>query len=185
MNNIYTHDFCSLKSESLRINDISQDLVFLTPDQIYKSASYFKILGFNSYQKDRNSSKSKQEIRFDSRNLHEVVFILKINCQEGIHIEFSGASANRIFNFIKQEHLQWQKLLQHKAVLHCTDAMIGHTNQLIKLAIPDLSMSPSSSFRSHTLTRTLVFLKTKKVWLLNLVIDKVIGIIMFTPRKVY
>ena len=106
MNNIYNHDFGSLKSESLRIDYIRWNLVSLTPDQIYKSASYFKTLGFNSYQKYRDSPKSRQEIRFDRRNLHEVVFILKINYQEGTHIEFSGASADRIFNFIKQERLQ-------------------------------------------------------------------------------
>lgn len=111
MNNIYTHDFGSLKSESLRIDYIRWNLVSLTPDQIYKSASYFKTLGFNSYQKDRDNSKNRQEITFDRRNLYEVVFILKINYQEGTHIEFSGASADRIFDFIKQERLQWQKLL--------------------------------------------------------------------------
>ena len=106
MNNIYTHDFGSLKSESLRIDYIRWNLVSLTPHQIYKSAYYFKTLGFNSYQKDRDNSKSRQEIRLDRRNLHEVVFILKINYQEGTHIEFSGASADRIFDFIKQERLQ-------------------------------------------------------------------------------
>lgn len=130
MNNIYTHDFGSLKSESLRIDYIRWNLVSLTPDQIYKSASYFKTLGFNSYQKDRDSSKSRQEIRFDRRD----VFILKINYQEGTHIEFSGASAHRIFNFIKQERLQWQKLLQHKAVLRridvCYDRLQKSTDQI-------------------------------------------------------
>ena len=107
MNNIYTHDFGSLKSESLRIDYIRWNLVPLTPDQIYKSASYFKTLGFNSYQKDRDNSKSRQEIRFDRRNLHEVVFILKTNYQKGTHIEFSGASADRIFDFIKQDRIQF------------------------------------------------------------------------------
>ena len=121
MNNIYFQDFGSLKSESLRIDYIRWNLVPLKPDQIYKAASYFKTLGFNSYQKDRDNSKSRQEITFDRRNLYEVVFILKINYQEGTHIEFSGASANRIFDFIKQERLQWQKLLQHKAILRRID----------------------------------------------------------------
>jgi len=134
MNNIYTHDFGSLKSESLRIDYIRWNLVSLTPDQIYKSASYFKTLGFNSYQKDRDSSKSRQEIKFDRRNLHEVVFILKTNYQEGTHIEFSGASADRIFYFIKQERLKWQKLLQHKAVLRridvCYDRPQKSTDQI-------------------------------------------------------
>ena len=102
MNNIYTHDFGSLKSESLRIDYIRWNLVFLTPYQIYKSAYYFKTLGFNSYQKDRDNSKSRQEIKFDTRNLHEVVFILKINYQEGTQIEFSGTNVDRIFliNFL-------------------------------------------------------------------------------------
>ena len=79
MNNIYFQDFGSFKSESLRINYIRWNLVFLKPDQIYKAASYFKTLGFNSYQKDRDNFKSRQEIRFDRRNLYEVGFILKIN----------------------------------------------------------------------------------------------------------
>lgn len=134
MNNIYSHDFGSLKSKSLRIDYIRWNLVSLTPDQIYKSASYFKTLGFNSYKKDRDSSKNRQEIRFDRRNLHEVVFILKINYQEGTHIEFAGASADRIFDFIKQERLQWQKLLQHKAVLRridvCYDRPQKSTDQI-------------------------------------------------------
>ena len=111
MNYINHYDFGSLKSKSLRIDYIRWNLVPLKPDQIYKIASYFKTLGFNSYQKDRDNSKSRQEITFDKRNLHEVVFILKINYQEGTHLEFSGASANKIFDFIKQERLQWQKFL--------------------------------------------------------------------------
>ena len=83
MNNIYFQDFGSLKSESLRIDYLRWNLVPLKPDQIYKAASYFKTLGFNACQKDRNNSKSRQEITFDRRNLYEVVFILKINYQEG------------------------------------------------------------------------------------------------------
>ena len=121
MNKIYFQEFGSLKSESLRINYIRWNLVPLKLDQIYKAASYFKTLGFNSYQKDRENSKSREELRFDMRNLYEVVFILKINYQEGTHIEFSGASANRIFDAIKQERLQWEKLLQHKAILRRID----------------------------------------------------------------
>lgn len=124
----------SLKSELLRIDYILWNLVSLTPDQIYKSASYFQTLGFNSYQKDKDSSKSRQEISFDRRNLHEVVFIMKINYQERTHIEFSGASAHRIFDFIKQDRLQWQKLLQHKAVLRridiCYDRPQKSTDQI-------------------------------------------------------
>ena len=75
MNNIYFQDFGSLKSESFRIDSIRRNLVPLKPDQIYKAASYFKTLGFNSYQKYRDNSKSRQEIRFDRRNLYQVVFI--------------------------------------------------------------------------------------------------------------
>ena len=127
MNHIYTKDFGSLKSESLRIDYLRWNLVSLTPDQIYKLA--FKTLGFNSYQKDRDNSKNRQEIRFDRRNLHEMVFILKINYQEGTHIEFSGVSADRIFDFIKHERLQWQNLLQHKALLRRIDVCYDRTNK--------------------------------------------------------
>ena len=63
-----------------------------------------------------------------------MVFILKINYQEGTHIEFSGASAHIIFAFIKQERFQWQKLLQHKAVLRridlCYDRPQKSTDQI-------------------------------------------------------
>lgn len=52
MNNIYAQDFGLLKSESLRIDYIRWNLVSLIPDQIYKLASYFKTLRFNSYQCD-------------------------------------------------------------------------------------------------------------------------------------
>lgn len=88
MNYVNYDGFGSLKFESLRIAYIRWNLVPLKPDQIDQTASYFKTLGFNSYQKDRDNSKSRQEITFDRRNLYEVVFILRINYQEGIHIEF-------------------------------------------------------------------------------------------------
>ena len=162
MNNIYTHDFGSLKSESLRIDYIRWNLVSLTPDQIYKSASYFKTLGFNSYQKDRDSSKSRQEITFDRRNLHEVVFILKINYQEGTHIEFSGPSANRIFDIIKQERLQWQKLLQHKAVLRridvCYDRPQKSTDQISNSRFINESLQ---QFQESHLNQNLSFFKNQ------------------------
>ena len=50
-----------------------------------------------------------------------MTFILKINFQLGTHIEFSGASANRIYDLIKQESFQWQKLIQHEAILRRID----------------------------------------------------------------
>lgn len=131
INNISFQDFGLLKSELLRIDYIRWNLVPLKPDQIYKAASYFKIVGFNSFQKNRDTSKSRQEIRFDRRNLYEVVFILKINYQEGTHIEFSAASANRIFDFIKQERLQWQKLIQYKAILRLIDVCYDRVHKSI------------------------------------------------------
>jgi len=134
INHIYFQDFGSLESELLRIDYIRWNLVPLKPYQINKAASYFKTLGFNSYQKDRENSRSREELRFDIRNLYEVVFILKINYQKGTHIEFSRASAHRIFDLIKQEHLQWQKLLQHKATLCridiCYDRKPKSTNRI-------------------------------------------------------
>jgi hypothetical protein len=121
MNYIYSEDFGSLKSESLRIDYIRWNLVPLKSNQIKKLASYFKTLGFNSYQVERNNFTSRQEIKFDKRNLYEVTFILKINFQLGTHIEFSGASADRIYDLIKQESFQWQKLIQHEAILRRID----------------------------------------------------------------
>ena len=61
--------------------------------------------------------------------------------------------------------------------------IIYQRNQPIKLAITKLLMSYSNSFKDPTLTRTLTFLKIKKIWLLNLVIDKVISIIVFIHSK--
>jgi hypothetical protein len=70
MNYIYSEDFGSLKSESLRIDYIRWNLVPLKSNQIKKLASYFKTLGFNSYQVERNNFTSRQEIKFDKRNLY-------------------------------------------------------------------------------------------------------------------
>jgi len=66
-----------------------------------KLASYFQTLGFNSYQKDRDESKSRQEIKFDSKNQFEVVFVIYTKYQRGTHLEFSGLYANKIYALIK------------------------------------------------------------------------------------
>ena len=56
-------------------------------------------------------------------------------------------------------------------------------NQLIELAIPDLLTIPVSSFRIYILTEILFFTKTKKVWLLNLVIVKVKQDLIFLVQE--
>lgn len=172
----------SLKSESLRIDYIRWNLVPLKPDQIYKTASYFKTLGFNSYQKDRDNSKSRQEITFDRRNLYEVVFILKINYQEGTHIEFSGASANKIFDFINQERLQWQKFLQDKAILRRIDICYDRDQKPTDIISNSRFINYSlQQFQDSHPNRNLIFY----IWLLNLAIDKVTGIIVFILKIIY
>lgn len=134
MINIYSTDFGSLKSESLVIDYIRWNLAPLQPDQIYQIALYFKTLGFNSYQKDRENSTTMAELIYDKRNRYRVVFILKVNYQQGTHIEFSGENAHRIFYSIKRKWFQWKKLLKHQAILRrldiCYDRMPKATDQI-------------------------------------------------------
>ena len=97
----------TFESENIVVDYLSFKFQHLDNFTQKEITNYLFKLGFNSYQKDRDNSKSRQEITFDRRNLYEVVFILKINYQEGTHIEFLGASANKIFDLINQERLQW------------------------------------------------------------------------------
>ena len=134
MINIYYTDFGSLKSESLIIDYIRWNLAPLQSDQIYQIALYFKTLGFNSYQKDRENSTTMAELIYDKPNRYRVVFILKVNYQQGTHIEFSGENAHRIFDSIKRKRFQWKKLLKHEAILRrldiCYDRMPKATDKI-------------------------------------------------------
>ena len=60
--------------------------------------------------------------------------LLKLHPHRSEHSSLSNKTISRIFNFIKQERLQWQKLLQHKAVLRridvCYDRPQKSTDQI-------------------------------------------------------
>lgn len=69
MTNIYYADFRSLKSESLVSDQIRWNLASLQSDQIYQIVLYFKILGLNSYQKDRENSITMAQLIYDKINI--------------------------------------------------------------------------------------------------------------------
>lgn len=92
-------------------------LLVLNIDQITshrrtRLASYLQSLGFNSYQKQLDSSQSRQDINNNnsSYNQFEVYFILKIPYQkEIIQLQFPGISRKQFYKLIKQSVIQWKK----------------------------------------------------------------------------
>ena len=107
MNFIYHHDFRLLKDESLKIDYLRWNLKPLDTQEMYQLASFFKSLGFNSYQKERDTFKRRDKILYDESNKYEVVFILQIRYKKGTHIEFSGENARKIFECIKTKRFKW------------------------------------------------------------------------------
>jgi len=58
MNKIYEDDFRFFELDSLNVDYIRFNLTYLDRIKMLELASYFETLGFNSYQKDRDESKS-------------------------------------------------------------------------------------------------------------------------------
>jgi hypothetical protein len=85
-----------------------------------------------------------------------------LNSQEGTHIEFSAASANRIFDFIKQERLQWQKLIKYKAILRridiCYDREHKSTDRISNSRFINDSLQ---QFQDSHLNQSLIFYKNQ------------------------
>jgi hypothetical protein len=76
-----------------------------------KIAKYFFNLGFNSYQESGKASKPiRQPIFVNSRNHHEICFILDNLYWEGILLHFSGLNASRFYLLAKQNIIHWQIL---------------------------------------------------------------------------
>lgn len=74
-----------------------------------KIAEYFFNLGFNSYQESGKSSKPiRQPIFVNSKNQHEICFILDNVYWEGILLHFSGLNAARFYLLAKQNSIHWQ-----------------------------------------------------------------------------
>jgi len=89
-----------------------------------------------------------------------VIFILKVNYQKGTHIEFSGASANRIFDLIEQERFHWQKLLQHEAILRCIDICSHRAQKLTDIISSSRFINDSlQQFQDSHSNQTRIFYK--------------------------
>ena len=74
-----------------------------------KIAKYFFNLEFNSYQESEKSSKSiRQPIFVNSKNQHEICFILDNLYWEGILLHFSSLNAARFYLLAKQNIINWQ-----------------------------------------------------------------------------
>jgi hypothetical protein len=109
---------------------MSHYLNYLESNEMLKLASYFGTLGFNSYQKDRDESKSRQEIKFDSKNQLELVFVIYTKYQRGTHLEFSGLHATKLYGLIKQKHIKWKNLTEFNPILCRFDICYDRLNQL-------------------------------------------------------
>ena len=129
MNKITSEDFGFFQSESLKVDYIRFNLNYLESNQMLKLASYFRTLGFNSYQKDRDESKSRQEIKFNSKNQFELVFVIYTKYQRGTHLEFSGLHANKLYGLIKQKHIKWKNLTEFNPILCRFDLSYDRLNQ--------------------------------------------------------
>ena len=112
MNQVIHHDLGLFETELLSVDFISFNLQRITSHQIIRLAFYFQSLGFNSYQKQLDSSQSRQDINNNnsSYNQFEVYFILKIPYQkEIIQLQFPGISGKQFYKLIKQRFIQWKK----------------------------------------------------------------------------
>jgi len=111
MNKITPENFGFFQSESLNVDSIGFNLTNLDSNQILKLASYFQTLGFNSYQKNREENKSREELNIDLKNKFELTFILNVPYQkEIIQLQFPGVSEKQFYQLIKQKTIQWEKL---------------------------------------------------------------------------
>lgn len=131
MSKITSEDFGFFQSESLNVDFIGFNLTNLDSNQILKLASYFQTLGFNSYQKNREENKSRQELKIDLKNKFELTFISNVPYQkEMIQLQFPGVSGKRFYQLIKQKSIQWEKLTQFNLILSRFDIYYDRLNQL-------------------------------------------------------
>ena len=62
MNQITHEDFGFFQEEFLQVDFITFNLIKLSDPQILQLANYFQSLGFNCYQRNNETSKSRQEV---------------------------------------------------------------------------------------------------------------------------
>jgi len=129
MNKIYEDDFKFFELESLNVDYIRFNLIYLDRIKMLELASYFQTLQFNSYQKDRDESKSLQKIKFNSKNKFELVFILYTKYHKGTHLEFSGFHAEKIYGLMKQKRIKWENLRKFNPILRRFDICYDRLNQ--------------------------------------------------------
>lgn len=86
LNRITHEHFGLFQTQFLHVDFITFNLTKLSDSQIYQLAVYFQSLGLNSYQKDSEKSKSRQEFYNNnhSQNQFELDFILTVPYQKGL-----------------------------------------------------------------------------------------------------
>ena len=112
MNRITHHDFELFETELLSVDFISINIKRHDYQRVTRLVSYLQNLGFNSYEKQLESSHSKQTINENNHlgNKFEVYFILKIPYQkEIIQLQFPGVSGKQFYKLIKQKTIQWEE----------------------------------------------------------------------------
>ena len=130
MNKITPEDFGLFQSEALNVDFIGFNLTNLDSNQILKLASYFQTLGFNSYQKNREENKYREELNIDLKNKFELTFILNVPYQkEMIQLQFSGVSGKQFYQLIKQKSIQWEKLTKFDLILSRFDLVYQRINK--------------------------------------------------------
>ena len=101
MNQINPEDFGLFQSESLNVDFLGFNLTNLDSKQTLKLASYFQTLGFNSYKKNREENKSREELNINLKNKFELTFILNVPYQkEMMQLQFSGVSGKQFYQLI-------------------------------------------------------------------------------------
>ena len=138
MNQITHEDFGFFQEEFLQVDFITFNLIKLSDPQILQLANYFQSLGFNCYQRNNETSKSRQEVyntsSFKKKNYYnnrfELEFLLTIPYQKNMmQIQFPGASANQFYKLIKQKSIQWDKLSKFDIVLSRFDLVYERRNK--------------------------------------------------------
>src|SRR6056300_2116376 len=127
-NNIYTKDFGSLETESLKIDYLRFNLKSsLRDSEISTLATYFRQSGFSSYKKERDKIQKRTSI-FDDKNF-EVTFVLYTPYHDGTHLEFAGESANQLYSLIKSNKFNMNLLKKYGAFLRRIDTCYDRIHQ--------------------------------------------------------
>lgn len=111
LNKISYQDFGGFQTELLHVDYMTFNIKKVEDFQISGLARYFQSLGFNCYQKNRETNKSRTEVnnRNNSQNKYELTFILKIPYWNGIQVHFAGVNSKHFYELIKKKRIQWQQ----------------------------------------------------------------------------